>query len=173
MPQDNAQTLDTFKAGTIQGAWVPEPWATRLIEEGGAKVLVDERDLWPDGKFVTTQLLVAKKFLDANPEVIKRILLATIQAVDEVNDSPDQAQQTVNAEITKFTTKALGADLLKKSWANLTFTIDPIASSLSKSAQDAETLGLLKDPGNLSGLYDLGPLNEILKALGKPEVKGL
>ena len=171
--QENAQTLDTFKAGTIQGAWVPEPWATRLIDEGGGKVLVDERDLWPDGKYVTTQLMVATKFLDANPEVVKRILLATIQAVDSVNESPDKAQQTVNTEIEKFTTKALGADLLKKSWANLTFTIDPIASSLSKSAQDAEALGLLKDPGELSGLYDLGPLNEILKALGKPEVQGL
>ena len=173
VPQDNALTLDTFKAGTIQGAWVPEPWATRLVDDGGGKVLVDERDLWPDGRYVTTQLMVSTKFLQANPEAVTRILLATIQAVDFVNDTPDQAQQTANAEIQKFTTKALGADLLKKSWANLTFTIDPIASSLSKSAQDAEALGLLKDPGNLSGLYELGPLNEILAALGKPAVKGL
>lgn len=172
-PQDNAQTLDTFKAGTISGAWVPEPWATRLVDEGGGKVLVDERDLWPDGKYVTTQLMVTTKFLQANPEVVKRILLATVQAVDFVNDSPDQAQQIVNAEIEKFTTKKLGDDLLKKSWANLTFTVDPIASSLGKSAQDAQALGLLDDPGDLKGLYDLGPLNEILRALGKPEVSGL
>jgi NitT/TauT family transport system substrate-binding protein len=173
VPQDNAQTLETFQAGTIDGAWVPAPWATRLISEGGGKVLVDERDLWPDRKYVTTQLLVTKKFLDANPEVVKRILLATIQAVDFVNNEPGPAQQIVNAEIEKFTTKKLGDELLKKSWANLTFTIDPIASSLGKSAQDAESLGLLKDPGDLSGLYDLAPLNEILQALDKPEVKGL
>ena len=76
VPQENAQTLETFQAGTIDGAWVPEPWATRLIQDGGAKVLVDERDLWPDGKYVTTHLLVATKFLDANPEVVKRILAA-------------------------------------------------------------------------------------------------
>ena len=63
VPQENAQTLETFIAGTIDGAWVPEPWATRLIQDGGAKVLVDERDLWPDGKYVTTHLLVATKFL--------------------------------------------------------------------------------------------------------------
>jgi NitT/TauT family transport system substrate-binding protein len=172
-PQDNAQTLEAFQAGTIAGAWVPEPWATRLITEGGGKVLVDERDLWPDGKYVTTQLMVAKKFLDANAEVVKRILLATIQAVDLANGSQDQAQQIVNAQIEKLTTKALGTDLLKRSWSNLTFTVDPIASSLRKSATDAEGLGLLKDPGDLAGLYDLGPINEILKALGKPEVSGL
>jgi NitT/TauT family transport system substrate-binding protein len=173
VPQDNAQTLETFQAGTIAGAWVPEPWATRLVDEGGGKVLVNERDLWPDGKFVTTQLMVATKFLQANPEVVKRILLATVQAVDFVNDHPDQAQTIVNKEIEKFTTKALGTSLLTKSWANLTFTIDPIPSSLAKSAQDAESLGLLEDPGDLSGLYDLGPLNDVLRALGKPAVSGL
>jgi NitT/TauT family transport system substrate-binding protein len=172
-PQDNSQTLDTFIAGTIQGAWVPEPWATRLINEGGGKVLVDERDLWPGGKYVTTQLMVATKYLDANPEVIKRILLATIQAVDFVNDSPDQAQQIVNDEIAKWTTQKLSDDLLKTSWSNLTFTIDPIASSLQKSATDAESLGLLKDPGDLKGLYDLDPLNQLLQSLGRPAVNGL
>jgi NitT/TauT family transport system substrate-binding protein len=173
VPQDNSQTLETFIAGTIDGAWVPEPWATRLIKEGGAKVLVDERDLWPDGKYVTTHLLVTTTFLDANPEVVKRILLANIQAVDFVNDKPDEAQEIVNGEIEKWTTKKLGEDLLKTSWGNLQFTVDPIASSLRKSADDAISLGLLEDPGDLAGLYDLGPLNEILKALDKPEVAGL
>ena len=173
VPQDNAQTLETFLAGTIDGAWVPEPWATRLIDEGGAKVLVDERDLWPDGRYVTTQLMVATKFLQAQPEVVKRVLLATVQAVDFVNEHPSDAQQIANAEIQKFTTKALGEELLKKAWGNLTFTIDPIASSLAKSAQDAESLGLLPDPGDLSGLYDLTLLNEVLRSLGRPAVKGL
>ena len=85
VPQENAQTLETFQAGTIDGAWVPEPWATRLIKEGGAKVLVDERDLWPEGKYVTTHLLVATKFLQAHPDVVERIVLANIQAVDKIN----------------------------------------------------------------------------------------
>lgn len=173
VPQENAQTLETFLAGTIDGAWVPEPWATRLIQEGGAKVLVDERDLWPEGKYVTTHLLVAKKFLDANPEVVKRILEANIEAVDEVNADPAAAQATVNAEIEKLTTKKLGTDLLAAAWKNLTFTVDPIASSLGKSATDAEALGLLKDPGDLSKLYDLTLLNELLQANGEQPVKGL
>jgi NitT/TauT family transport system substrate-binding protein len=172
-PQENSQTLETFLAGTIDGAWVPEPWATRLIKEGGAKVLVDERDLWPDGKYVTTQLMVAKKFLDEHPDVVKRILLATIQAVDFVNENPAEAQKIVNGEIEKYTTKKLSDDLLTSAWKNLTFTIDPVASSLKKSAEDAMSDGLLKDPGDLAGLYDLGALNQILKALGKPEVSGL
>ncbi len=173
VPQDNAQTLETFQAGTIDGAWVPEPWATRLIQEAGAKVLVDERDLWPDGKYVTTHLLVATKFLEANPEVVKRILLANLQAIDEVNADPAAAQATVNDQIEKLTSKKLGTDLLSAAWKNLTFTADPIASSLQKSATDAEAIGLLKDPGDLSKLYDLTLLNEVLQSQGQPPVKGL
>ena len=59
VPQENSQTLQTFMSGDIDGAWVPEPWATRLVQEGGGKVLVDERDLWPEGQYVTTHLIVA------------------------------------------------------------------------------------------------------------------
>jgi NitT/TauT family transport system substrate-binding protein len=173
VPQDNAQTLDTFIDGTIDGAWVPEPWATRLIDEGGAHVLVDERDVWPEGKYVTTHLMVATSFLQENPEVVKRILLATIQAVDEVNDDPATAQATTNAEIEKFTTAKLGDDLLRTAWGNLTFTVDPVASSLQKSAADAQALGLLEDPGDLEGLYDLTLLNELLESLGRDPVQGL
>jgi ABC-type taurine transport system substrate-binding protein len=73
-PQENSQTLQTFISGDIQGAWVPEPWATRLVQEGWRKVLVDERDLWPDGKYVTTHVMVATKFLNDHPDVVKQFL---------------------------------------------------------------------------------------------------
>ncbi len=173
VPQENAQTLDTFLAGTIDGAWVPEPWAARLITEGGAHVLVDERDLWPDGQFVTTQLMIATPFLEQHPDVVARIVLANIEAIDFVNANPEQAQQIVNAEILRYTTRQLSPELLAAAWHNLSFTVDPIASSLQASARDAVDLGLLDDPGDLSGLYDLDQLNALLAALGRPNVQGL
>ena len=30
----------------IDGAWLPEPWASRLVQQAGAQVLVDEKYLW-------------------------------------------------------------------------------------------------------------------------------
>ena len=173
VPQENSLTLQAFTTGDIDGAWVPEPWATRIIDEAGAKVLVDERALWPGGRYVTTHLMVATKYLDANPEVVTRVILATIDAIDFANEHPADAQQIANAEIEKWTTQALGDDLLAKSWSNLEFTIDPIASSLAKSAEDAQSLGLLQDPGDLAGLYDLTLVNELLRGLDRPEVTGL
>ena len=73
-PQANADTLAAFQAGDIDGAWEPEPWATRLVQEGGGHVLVDERDLWPDGAYVTTHLIVRTEFLNDHPDVVKQLL---------------------------------------------------------------------------------------------------
>src|SRR3954451_7074 len=102
-PQDNSQTLDAFKSKLIAGAWVPEPWATRMVKEGNGKVLVDERDLWPGRQFVTTQLIVSTTFLKAHPDVVERLLQGHIAATEYVNANPGEAQTVVNAAIAKVT----------------------------------------------------------------------
>jgi len=81
-PQENADTLNAFKDGSIVGAWLPEPWVTRLVQDGGGKVLVDGKTLWPDGKFVTANILVRKKFLDEHPDQVKAVPDAHIEAVE-------------------------------------------------------------------------------------------
>jgi NitT/TauT family transport system substrate-binding protein len=167
MPQANAQTLETFRAGEIQGAWVPEPWATRLVLEGGGRVLVDERSLWPDGKFVTTHVVVRTRFLEAHPELVAAVLRAHVRAVDFVNAEPARAREIVNAAIVKVVGKGLPAEVIERAWGNLAFTVDPLPASLRKSAEDAVAVGLL-EPVTLDGIYALGPLNEILAAAGRP-----
>jgi NitT/TauT family transport system substrate-binding protein len=170
-PQDNGATLDAFKSAAIDGAWVPEPWATRLAIEGNGKTLVDERTLWPNGQFVTTHLIVSQKFLKAHPDVVKRLLDGQIKANDFVNANPVEAQKAVNDQIEKITQKRMTDNVLAASWKNLSFTNDPIATSLAQSAANAEAVGLLKTV-DLTGIYELGPLNDALKAAGQPEVKG-
>ncbi len=167
LPQANAQALETFRAGEIQGAWVPEPWATRLVLEGGGRVLVDERSLWPDGKFVTTHVVVRTRFLEAHPELVAAVLRAHVRAVDFVNAEPARAREIANAAIVKLVGKGLPAEVIERAWGNFAFTIDPLAASLRKSAEDAAAVGLL-EPVALDGIYALGPLNEILAAAGRP-----
>jgi NitT/TauT family transport system substrate-binding protein len=171
VPQENAQTLDTFKTGAIDGAWVPEPWATRLIQEGGAEVLVDERDLWPAGQYVTTHLIVAKEFLDEHPATVRRLLEGQVAANDFVNQQPAEAQKAANDRIEELTGKRVNDQVIAGSWANLTFTNDPVASSLAASAEAAESIDLL-DLGkvDLAGIYDLSLLNDVLAAAGQPAV---
>src|SRR5205085_2859652 len=106
---------------------------TRLIQEGGGKVLVDEKTLWPDGKFDTTNILVSKKFLDAHPDAVKAVLEGHLAALDFIKSNPDEAQKLANAEIEKVTKKKLPDAVITASWKNLEFTYDPLASSVQKS----------------------------------------
>ena len=172
IPQSNPTTLDAFKVGSIDGAWVPEPWATRLVDEGGGKVLVDERDLWTstNRQFVTTHLLVRRPFLQQHPDVVKAVIEGLADAIDLIAEDPTKAQADVVDQIGAITGKKPNAATIAKSFANLTFTLDPIAASLQKSADDAVAVGLL-NLVDLKGIYDLTLLNEVLKSRNLPEVK--
>ena len=168
-PQANGDALQAFILGEIDGAWVPEPWATRMIEEGNGHVLVDEHDLWPDGEFVTTHLIVTTSFLEEHPDVVKQLLEGHVAATQFVNDNPGEAQTIVGDTIKELTDTELPEGTLAAAWENLTFTVDPIASSLRTSAENAVDIGLL-DPVDLDGIYDLTLLNEVLEAAGEPAV---
>ncbi|NES15361.1 MULTISPECIES: ABC transporter substrate-binding protein [Micromonospora] len=168
VPQENAQTVETFGSGAIDGAWVPEPFVSRLVNAGG-KVLVDERDLWPDRKFVITNLLVSTKFLKAHRDVVRNLVEGQVAANEFVNTRPDEAQQAISDHIGKITGKPLDVKLIRQAWPTLEFTNDPIAASLKTGLDHAVAVGLTQ-PVDLDGLYDLSFLNEVLKAQGEPEV---
>lgn len=170
VPQSNSQILETFIAGEIDGAWVPEPWATRMILEGGGTILVDEADLWPDGRFVTTHLIVDTEFLEEFPGTVEAILSGLLASLDLIADDPATAQAAVNGDIEAITGSGIAPEVLEASWENLEFTYDPISSSLQESAEDAVTAGLL-EPIDLEGIYDLTLLNELLAEEGLDQVE--
>ena len=169
LPQENSQTLQTFRTGEIDGAWVPEPWATRLVQEGGGTVLVDEADLWPDGQYVTTHLIARTDYLAANPDIIRALLEGHVAATDRATDDPEAARELANKGIESITGSRVANDVMASAWGHLSFTVDPIASSLQTSADHAVAVGLL-DPVDLDGIYDLKLLNEVLTGLGRPTV---
>jgi NitT/TauT family transport system substrate-binding protein len=171
--QENADTLATFQTGDIQGAWVPEPWGTRLVLEGGGKVLVNESDLWTDtdGQFVTTHLVVRTDYLEEHPANVRALIDGLLDAIDVANDDATAAQTTVNDGIEKLTQKRLKDETIQGAWSNLTFTADPIAKSLEKSKDDAVEVGLL-DEVDLDGIYDLTILDDLLAERGEQPVDG-
>ena len=171
LPEDNAQTLNAFKQGQIDGAWVPEPWASRLVLEGGGRVLVDERDLWPGGQFVTTNLMVSKQFLDAHPKRTKALLEGLYQATQYINSNSSDAQAVTNDAVAAITGQKLASGVVSAAWPHMSFTLDPLESTLRASADHAHSLGLLPNV-NLNGLYDLTLLNQVLAAHGQPAVGG-
>jgi NitT/TauT family transport system substrate-binding protein len=168
-PSDNATTLQLFKDRKISGAWVPEPWASRLVVEGGGKVLVDEKDLWPGGQFVTTQLVVATKYLTAHPDAVRALVQAHVETTAWINANRAEAKTVVNAALEKLTQKKLADAVIDRAFGELTITDDPVASSLVTSAAHAVTAGLVK-AADLKGIYDLSILNDVLTKAGQPAV---
>ena len=165
IPTANADALSLIARGQLDGAWVPEPWATRIVQEAGGKVLLDERDLWPNGDFVTTHLIVRTKFMQENPDVVERLVRAHVKTTLWINDNPDEAKKVVNEAIKKISGAPLPDAVINAAWRNQKITFDPIASSLRKSADDAFALGYLEKKPDLANIYALDPLNKVLKEL--------
>ena len=165
IPTDNAQTLTLFKRGDIDGAWLPEPWASRLVTEAGARVFVDERALWPSGQFVTTNIIASKAFLSKYPGTVRTILQDNNTAIRYIAKNVQGSKDLVQQQILKWTGKAIPDAAINRAWGNLNFTWDPLPLTLKKSADDAVSAGLLKlNPTSLNGIYDLRLLNSVLKA---------
>jgi len=169
VPQDNATALASFEAGSIDGAWVPEPWATRLVNEGGGKILVDEADLWPGGRYATTQLIVTTDFLKAHPDVVQKLVNGQVAANDFIKNNVADAESAVSDGIKAITGKALSGDLIIASFKNIEFTNDPIASSLVKDNTTQKSFGF-PAASSLKGLYNLSFLNKALTAAKEPTV---
>ncbi len=171
-PTENAQTLKLFQDGKLDGAWLPEPWASRLVLQAGAKVLVDEKDLWDGagtgkpGEFPTTVLIVNQKFAADHPDTVKALLAGHAKSVAWLNEAPaEQKAAVINSALQESAGAALADDVLARSLTNITFTLDPLAGSYPRLLRDGVEAGTTKQ-ADLNGLFDLRPLNEVTAATG-------
>lgn len=172
IPTANPDILMLFQKKEIDGAWVPEPWGARLVREGGGRIYLDERELWPDGKFVTANVVVSKKFMNGHPELVKKFLEAHVNLTQWINSHPEEAKATINDQIKNLTSTALAPEVLDDAFSRCSITYDPVKDSLVKSADDAYALGFLgEQKPDLSGIYNLTILNEVLRVKGLEEIK--
>jgi NitT/TauT family transport system substrate-binding protein len=172
MPIANPDQLTLFLKKEIDAAWAPEPWASRLVHEAGGRVLVDERSLWPNGQFLTTELIVSTKFLQSHPDLVKTWLKAHVELTDWINGNAPQARQILNQQIQKETGKPLATGVLDDAFGRMQVTYDPLRGPLIRAAQSAFDAGFLgRQMPDLSHLYDLTLLNQVLAEKGKKAVQ--
>jgi len=162
-PTENAQTLTLFQQGDIDGAWLPEPWVSRLVLDAGAHVLQDEADLWDDGEFPTTVLLVRKEFLDEHPDVVEHLLEGHIAAVQWIADNPDETPAVINKALEAETGKPLADAVIQRALEHVSFSVDPHADTFETLVANGLAAGTQKD-GSIDGLFDLRLLNGLLQA---------
>ena len=167
----NASMLAAYKQGSIAGAWVPEPWASQLQVEGDAKVFLDEASLWPGGRYPTAVLVVRTAFLQKEPDAVANLLVGQVAANDLVSRPSAQIETDALGAIKAATGVTFSQAVADLSWLHVTFTDDPLLSAITTDAAHALALGQIALPPT-SDLYELGPLNTILKAANEPPVAG-
>lgn len=199
VPVKPSDILTLMLKKEIDGAWVPEPWGARLVKEANGKIFVDERDLWPpDGKFVTTNIIVRSDYLKNNPETIRKLINAHIDETIWINDtlqnlrngnvngasgnkenqSNDDLENggveafihSFNDGLKRITGNTVPEDELSDALRRLEFTYDPMEQSLFRMADDAYDLGLIGrgNEPDLTNIYDLGLLKQVLKERNLP-----
>jgi NitT/TauT family transport system substrate-binding protein len=172
IPVANPDQLTLFLKKELDAAWAPEPWASRLIREANGRLFLDERTLWPNGQFITAHLIVSTKFLKEHPDLVKRWLEAHVELTDWINGHQADAKQLLNQQISKETGKALSPEVLNDSYGRLQVTYDPLKASLFNAARSAFDAGFLgRQMPDLSNLYDLSLLNQVLTAKGKKAIQ--
>ncbi|MCW0213668.1 MAG: ABC transporter substrate-binding protein [Pseudonocardia sp.] len=166
---DNPRTLDLFKQGQVAGGWLPEPWSSRLVD-AGAKVLVDEKSLWPDGKFPTTVLIVRTEYLQQHPDTIQALLRGEQKAIDFATNQQDKAKTVTNEAIKKITNSSLSPAVLDRAFGELQFDSDPLAATFPQLSKDSVTAGATPTETDLSGFVDVTALNAVRTQAGQPTV---
>ncbi len=172
IPLANPDQLTLFMKKELDGAWAPEPWATRLIREGNGRLFLDERELWPNGQFVTSHLIVRTQFLKEHPDLVKDWIRAHIEVTEWIGAHLPEAKKLLNMQIKKETGKPLADALLDDAFGRMTVTYDPLRSSLMTAAKSAFDAGFLgRQMPDLSSLYDLSLLNQVLAEKGKKAIQ--
>ena len=166
---DNPRTLDLFRTNQIAGGWLPEPWSSRLVD-AGAKVLVDEKTLWPNGQFPTTVLIVRTQYLQEHPDTVSALIRGEQKAVDFTTTNAADAKKVTNDSIKQLTGSSLAPAVLDRSFTELQFTLDPLAATFPQLAKDSVTAGVTDKETSLKGFIDVTALNGVLTQAGKPAV---
>ncbi|MGP4111240.1 ABC transporter substrate-binding protein [Streptomyces sp. 4N509B] len=165
----NAEIPAAFSNGDIDGAWVPEPTASLLVERG-ATTLLDEGELWEDGRFVVTHLIASQSFLAEHPDVVEAVVRGVVRTGAWITEHPEQAKSTFNAQIAALPGGSeLPPEVLDPAFDHVEFLHDPLAGTLLASAEHATAVGLLEDV-DLTGIYDLSVLNAVLREENLPEI---
>ncbi len=159
--------ITALSRSQVDAIWTVEPWVSRLVSEANGKILFEEKELWPEGKYATTLLIARKKFIDQHPELVQKWVDGHVQITNYINQNLREAKEVFNKELQFETTKFLPPAYLDQCFEKIQFTDDPMESSVQESAKRADAIGYLgKGDHNLDGLYDLSFLKKTKN--GKP-----
>jgi len=162
IPNPDIYTL--FTKGEIDAAWVPEPWATILVQELDGKRLFYEEELWPEEKFASVLLIGRQEYVLDNPKVVSNWLESHQQTTSWINNNPQKTRIIFNEFMQNHMGQALSDDVIDEALVNLEITTDSVNDSIYTFAKRADSLGYLGRSGySLDGIFFDTASNESLE----------
>ncbi len=162
LPLANADQLTLFMKKEIDAAWTVEPWVSILRQQAGARLYLDEKSLWPGGQYSTTLVVVRKKFLEKNPDLVRQFIEAHVELTHWILEHRQEAKAVLRKEIEKETKREFPESIFNEAFERIEFTYEPLEASVLLQAEAAHAAGFLKEKPDLSGFFELGLLREVL-----------
>jgi NitT/TauT family transport system substrate-binding protein len=160
----NPDIYTLFTKGDIDAAWVPEPWATILVQDLEGKRLFYEEELWPENKFASVLLIGREKYVSENPGVITKWLESHQQTANWINNNPQETRMIFNEFMQNTMGQTLSDRVVDEALVNLEITTDSVEDSIYTFAKRADSLGYLgRDGFSLDGIFFDIASNESLK----------
>lgn len=151
VPMKGSSMLTQMRRGELDGAWVAEPWGARLVADAGAEVLIDERDLWPGGRFATAVLVAHTDYQRVAGASVRAWVEAHTAEVARLNEDAARGMRETNAALRAITGKGVPPGVLGAAWRRMTFTTDPLEDTIRAMARVGMGLGMVPQ-GSMAGL---------------------
>jgi len=150
----NPDIYTLFAKGDIDGAWVPEPWATMLVEELDGVRLYDESQFWPENQFSSVLLIGRADYIENNPDIVKKWINANEKTVEWINQNPEESKTLYNDFMKSHMGKTLPEKIVETSFSYIIVTSEPLQNSVYTFAERADSLGYLgRDGYSLDGIF--------------------
>lgn len=166
----NPDTKTLMDKGDIDAALVPEPWATRLINEIGANIFLSSDEIWDYGNYSTAVIIVNTKFYEKNKDLVEIFLRTHLEVTEYINQNSEDAMVKINDKIGELTGSKLKGDILRNSFSNMVVTFYPSVSSINKFMTIYQDEGFVKNIPSIDKVYDFEVLNGLLREKNLNEI---
>jgi NitT/TauT family transport system substrate-binding protein len=160
----NSQQSGLMARGLIDAAWVPEPWGARLMNDTGAILIGEEKDLWPKHEFSLTVVVTNPDFLAAHADAIEKVLSVHRTWTQRLQQNPLQYADQLNAALASLGGKKLPPAVMEGALQRTQFTDDPLPDTFSTMEQWSFNLKFIKSAPPLTGLFQTDIINKLDQA---------
>lgn len=140
----NPDTLALFSKGELDAALLPEPWGTRLLQQGDGQMLLDWDQLGYGQNYPVTVLVVRREFLEEHPDLVEKWLEGHRQVTEQIKGEPQKAKALLNQGFAQITGKPMPTELLDQAFTKIVVTNDPSLASIDDMAQVSLRNGYVK-----------------------------